>query len=82
MNVEERRIIVVKNPSFPENGNKSESAKRGGKWMIKIRGKERKIHSFNKFFPVKINLEYYIVLADFNEILDANERDCFTIINN
>lgn len=82
MNVEGRRIIVVKNPSFSENGNKSESAKRGGKWMIKIRGKERKIHSFNKFFPVKINLEYYIVLADFNEILDANERDCFTIINN
>lgn len=82
MNVEGRRIIVVKNPSFSENGNKSESAKRGGKWMIKIKGKERKIHSFNKFFPVKINLEYYIVLADFNEILDANERDCFTIINN
>lgn len=74
MNVEERRIIVVKNPSFSENGNKSESAKRGGKWMIKIRGKERKIHSFNKFFPVKINLEYYIVLADFNEILDATNE--------
>lgn len=70
MNVEGRRIIVVKNPSFPENGNKNESAKRGGKWMIKIRGKERKIHSFNKFFPVKINLEYYIILPDFNEILD------------
>lgn len=74
MNVEGRRIIVVKNPSFSENGNKSESAKRGGKWMIKIRGKERKIHSFNKFFPVKINLEYYIVLADFNEILDATNE--------
>lgn len=70
MNVEGRRIIVVKNPSFPENGNKSESAKCGGKWMIKIKGKERKIHSFNKFFPVKINLEYYIILPDFNEILD------------